>query len=227
MFTTLTHLKTPITAGGRMGSSVVAVECEACTVTLENGETVTGDFVIGADGIHSRIRTVVLSTPQAAVLTGVVAYRILLLAERLANMGNSPLAGTLGDEILSTTLVADHDCRAIMGPGRGGELFCLVCLVPYRHKHESAAADWCVSMGSLDALLAAFNGFSAWLLEVFRRAAPDIALGLLHDLDPIPRWVRGRNIIIGDASQGDSTCFVFRVNLHLLILAYTLPLKYT
>jgi salicylate hydroxylase len=48
------------------------------TVTLENKETYTVDLVIGADGINSHLREIMLGDEDPPILTGDLAYRLLL-----------------------------------------------------------------------------------------------------------------------------------------------------
>jgi salicylate hydroxylase len=48
------------------------------TVTLESGEVVKGDILIGADGIHSVARTAVLGQKRIARRSGHSAYRCLV-----------------------------------------------------------------------------------------------------------------------------------------------------
>ena len=59
---------------------------DAVEVHFDNG-TITGcDLLIGADGIHSRVRQQLLG-PESPRFTGCVAYRGLVPAERLAHLG--------------------------------------------------------------------------------------------------------------------------------------------
>jgi len=48
------------------------------TLTLENGESYTVDLVIGADGINSRLREIMVGHEDPPTLTGDLAYRLLL-----------------------------------------------------------------------------------------------------------------------------------------------------
>ncbi|KAK6203747.1 hypothetical protein LQW54_008853 [Pestalotiopsis sp. IQ-011] len=97
-------------------------------------------------------------------------------------------------------MVVGHDRRVIMGPGRGAEMFGIVALVPDEKSREQSTTDPWVAEGSIEALLEAFRDFPDWMLEIFKRA-PDVALWQLRDIDPLPRWVRGRAILIGDAAH--------------------------
>ncbi|KAJ3535313.1 hypothetical protein NM208_g7183 [Fusarium decemcellulare] len=181
----------------RTASQVVAVDCYEGVVTLESGERIHGDVIIGADGIHSVVRTVVLGEEKSALPTGTSAYRLLLPIESLESL--SFPEKLLNPQDPSTTMIMGHDRRVIMGPGRGTKLYGIVALVPDENLAEKSSDNW-VSPGSIDKLLEAYSDFPTWLHEIFR-AAPDVALWQLRDIDPLPRWVRGRTILIGDAAH--------------------------
>src|SRR5262249_31378733 len=53
---------------------------------LENGATVEADVLVGADGIHSRVRELTFG-PDAPRFTGCAAWRGLVPAERIAHLG--------------------------------------------------------------------------------------------------------------------------------------------
>lgn len=166
-------------------------------VTLDDGEILQADIVIGADGIHSVLRTAILGEDSSAIPTGISAYRMLVPMEYLDF--------DIPKDILDpsrpvTTMVVGYDRRVIMGPGRGGTVFGIVALVPDIHMNETSSSDSWVTEGSLEALLSSFKGFPDWLLEIFKRA-PDHALWQLRDIDPLPRWVQGRGIVVGDAAH--------------------------
>jgi len=184
----------------RTASSVTSCDPEDGTVTLEGGEVLKADIIIGADGIHSVVREPVVGEPREAIPTGTSAYRMLIPAESLAGLEIPKDVLDLAKPV--TTMVVGHDRRVIMGPGRGGKVFGIVALVPDEQMREEAAAadaSW-VAPGSIPALLEAFAGFPDWMLDLFQRA-PDLALWQLRDLDPLPRWVRGRAVLVGDAAH--------------------------
>lgn len=68
----------------RPGNGVVGFDQTADSVTLHlaNGEQATGDVLIGADGVHSRIRTQMFGQ-GAARFTGIMAWRGLVPMDRL------------------------------------------------------------------------------------------------------------------------------------------------
>ncbi|UPK99777.1 hypothetical protein LCI18_010712 [Fusarium solani-melongenae] len=181
----------------RTASQVVSVDCEEGVITLESGEEIHGDVIIGADGIHSVVRTAVLGEEMGALPTGTSAYRMLIPIEKLE--GISTPEKLLDSRDPYTTMIMGHDRRVIMGPGRGGKLYGIVALVPDEKLSEKSSDSW-VSPGSIEKLLEAYSDFPSWLHDIFR-ASPDIALWQLRDIDPLPRWARGRAILIGDAAH--------------------------
>ncbi|RSL44358.1 hypothetical protein CEP54_014718 [Fusarium duplospermum] len=181
----------------RTACQVVCVDCEEGIVTLESGEKIHGDVIIGADGIHSVVRTAVLGEEKRALPTGTSAYRMLIPIENLEGVSTPEKLLDVCDPY--TTMIMGHDRRVIMGPGRGGKLYGIVALVPDEKLTEKSSDSW-VSPGSIEKLLGAYSDFPTWLHDIFR-ASPDIALWQLRDIDPLPRWVRGRAILIGDAAH--------------------------
>lgn len=65
----------------RLNSRVVAVDPCVPSVTLQTGEVVTADLVIGADGVRSTIREVVMGGPDKPLPTGDAAYRAIIPTE--------------------------------------------------------------------------------------------------------------------------------------------------
>lgn len=178
--------------------TVISCDPEMGTVTLADGDTLSADIIVGADGIHSATRASIVGKVHEAQPTGVSAYRMLIPIESLGGIDIPKDVLDLSNPV--TTMVVGHDRRAIMGPGRNGSVFGIVALVPDAHMHETSDVGSWVTPGSLDALLKAYEGFPVWLLEIFRRA-PDHALWQLRDIDPLPTWVQGRAILIGDAAH--------------------------
>lgn len=61
----------------------IEYECQSeertiAVAVLENGSRRKADLIVGADGIHSRCREILLGRPDPPVLTGDLAYRLLL-----------------------------------------------------------------------------------------------------------------------------------------------------
>jgi salicylate hydroxylase len=184
----------------RTSSAVKACDCESGRVFLADGSAIQGDVVIGADGIRSAIRDEIIkgsaSEGNSPIPTGLSAYRLLVETEKLPKLDVPEDVFSLKRS--STTMIVGHDRRVIMGPGRGGEMFGLVCLVPDPSPGK-ASESWNNS-ASLDEVLDAFKDFPGWVREIMSQA-PDVALWQLRDIDPLTTWTKGRAIIIGDAAH--------------------------
>ena len=185
----------------RTASPVVKCNTDEGIVTIENGEEFQADLVIGADGIKSIMRSTVLNDDRGPIPTGISAYRILMPSEELRDLEGVPDIVRSSDPAV-TSMVVGNDKRVIMGPGRGGELFGIVALVPDEMMHEESSSDSWVKPGSKQEVQEAFKDFAPWLSAIFDRAPADqIGLWQLRDLDPLPTWVRGRAVLIGDAAH--------------------------
>ena len=110
----------------RFGCPVASIDCASGTVTLDGGEMISADLVIGADGLHSKARSCFLDRPDPAVPTGDLAYRIVLDTDQLST------------EATKAVFAPGPPFRIYMGPGghvvlytvRGGKQINIVLLVP-------------------------------------------------------------------------------------------------
>lgn len=182
----------------RLASKVIECDCDAGIVQLSGGTSVTTDLIIGADGIHSKMRQFVTGIAATAVQTGISAYRILMPSLALA--GVPEVIKILDPSEAWTTMIMGYDRRVIMGPCRQGTLFSIVCLVPDEFMNEKSTIDSWTSEGSLDKLLETFSSFPEWVKDIFR-ASSSLGLWQLRDLDPLETWINGRAILIGDAGH--------------------------
>ncbi|RDW77695.1 FAD protein-3 [Coleophoma cylindrospora] len=114
----------------KVNARVQDVICDAngekATVVLHNGERHTGDLVVGADGINSRLREIMLGREDPPTLTGDLAYRLLLSTKDM--LKDPELADLVTNPQVNYWL--GPDAHAVNYVLRGGELFNMVLLVP-------------------------------------------------------------------------------------------------
>ncbi|KAF7629308.1 hypothetical protein AFLA_013030 [Aspergillus flavus NRRL3357] len=184
----------------RVSSRVVRCDPWGGVVTLESGEEIRGDIIIGADGIHSNLRKVVVEDGPTPMPTGLSAYR-LMIPSNVLETEEKEFCDKIDPRAPFTSMVVAHDCRLIMGPGREGDVFGIVALVPDERMNEdpNATQSW-VSEGKLDKLMETFSEFPRWITDIFKHS-PDIGLWQLRDIEPLSTWHRGRLFLIGDAAH--------------------------
>ncbi|CRG92016.1 hypothetical protein PISL3812_09070 [Talaromyces islandicus] len=184
----------------RLGTRVVDCDSERGKVVLENGETLQGDLIVAADGIHSVLRKHVLGEENIALPTGLSAYRLLIPTSTLEEH-EKEFCKKIDPRAPYTSMIVAHESRLIMGPGRQGEVYAIVGLCPDEKMNEDPKkhTSW-VSEGKLRKMLETFSDFPSWVTDIFKHS-PDLGLWQLRDLDPLKTWHRGRVILIGDAAH--------------------------
>lgn len=99
---------------------------ERALVVLESGREIEADLVVGADGINSKLREVMLRREDPAIPTGDLAYRLLLSTSEM--MKDPELASLVTDPQVNYWL--GPDMHAVNYVLKGGKLFNMVLLVP-------------------------------------------------------------------------------------------------
>lgn len=183
----------------RLNSKVVRCDCQNGSVTLEGGEVIEGDLIIGADGIRSVLRTFVVGDTKVTP-TGLSAYRLMVPTDVLKTLAPA-FCEMIDPTAPFTSMVFAHQCRLIMSPAREGQIYSVVGLVPDEKMNEDpdSKQSW-VSRGDLNKMLDTYQDFPDWIKTPWS-LAKDIGLWQLRDIDPLSTWVRGRVILIGDAAH--------------------------
>lgn len=152
-------------------------------VELADGDRLRADLVVGADGIHSRVRQSLFG-PQSTRFSGWIAYRALV-----------PRKAVPDEPIEATNRVGpgSHVVSYFVGPRQ--RHLNLVCIVP--------EADWEVESwnepGDLRELRSHFASWSPQLNAILDHVSEPIFRWALHDRRPLDRWSVGRVTLLGDA----------------------------
>lgn len=171
----------------QLGSRCIAVECDGdlAVARFEDGGAVEADAIVGADGIHSRVRESLFGA-DAPRFTGKICYRSVVPASAVP--GEAPPNDT-------AQWLGPHGTIVIY-PLRRDELINVVC----HHDDEGYEHESWVTECDRDEVLARYGNWHESLLRIFA-AGERWYKWALYDREPIPRWTRGRITLLGDAAH--------------------------
>ena len=150
---------------------------------LDNGEAVECDVIIGADGIHSALRTQMLG-PERPRFTGCVAWRAVAPMEALGEDAPPPTA----------CVWAGEGAHCVTYRLRGGALANWVGVVERTGWTKESWTD----EGSREEALKDFAGWHPTIQRLIEAA--DVRLRwALFDRAPLSRWTDGRVALLGDS----------------------------
>lgn len=168
----------------QLGSECVAIEqtADQATAIFADGTQATGDVVIGADGTHSVVREYVLGTQTQRRYAGYVNWNGLVPAnEKLADKE-------------SWVIYVGNGQRASMMPV-GSDRFYFFLDAPLDYDVEPQA-----DMRS--ELQQRFAGWAEPVQQLIAQLDPEKTNRVkIHDIDPLPAFVKGRVALIGDAGH--------------------------
>ena len=156
---------------------------EGIRLRLENGANVAGDALIGADGVHSRVRQALFGADQPA-FTGIIAWRGVIPMERLpAHMAR----------LVGTNWIGPGG-HIVHYPLRAGKLMNFVGVL---ERSDWKVESWS-TRGSTEELAADFRGWHADIQTMIRGIDTPYKWALMVRA-PMERWSAGRVSLLGDA----------------------------
>jgi salicylate hydroxylase len=161
----------------------LAEQDDRVEAVFTNGRRVEADVLLGADGIHSAVRTILFG-PERPSFTGCIAYRGLVPAERLSHLDLEVAASNW------------------MGSGRhfvhyfvaGGRLVNFVAVIA---RDTWTRESW-TDRGEVADAVAAFAGWHPQVCSIIG-AVDETFIWALLDRAPLARWSVGRVTLLGDA----------------------------
>ncbi|KAJ7152356.1 hypothetical protein C8R46DRAFT_1302630 [Mycena filopes] len=178
-----------------LNSRVATLEPNSCLITLASGETFQGDVVIGADGVKSTVRSVVLGRPDKPRPTGDAAYRAIV-----------PTCEMLKDADLRM-LVEESEMTSWVGPGRHvvGYVLNRGCMqaqynLVMAHPQVLEVEEAYDVEASVDRMRKDYVGWEP-RVEKLMALVPSTLIWPLLDRDPLDTWVHstGNVALLGDA----------------------------
>ena len=171
---------------GKRAQSITP-DAEGVDLRFEDGSSARVGLLIGADGIHSAVRSAMFGA-ESPLFTGIVAYRAVVPAERVAGVPN------LG--AFTKWWGPNPQSQIVTFPlNRGRDVF-IFATTPQDSWHlESWTAP-----GSVDELreqYVAYHPEARALLD----ACDTVLKTALYERDPMPAWAQGRMALLGDAAH--------------------------
>jgi salicylate hydroxylase len=169
----------------RLGSRVVGLDQRGDKVVLhlEGGAKAEGDILIGADGVHSKIREVLFGEHDAS-FTGLMAWRATVPMSRLPAHMNRPVG----------TNWVGPGRHVVHYPVHGGELMNFVGIV---ERGDWRVESW-TAKGTVDECAADFDGWHGDVQAMIANA-PSLYKWALLGREPMQRWTDGSVTLLGDA----------------------------
>jgi salicylate hydroxylase len=170
-----------------LGRRCIRVEQDdgGVTLTFADGGQARAGLVIGADGTHSAVREHV-TTASLPRESGLCAWRSLVPAAAAPAFARRPVQ----------TLWLGHRHHLVHYPVAAGRLVNIVAFSPAQ---AGEVESWSAA-GRVADLAAEFAGWDPRLGELIA-AAEQVGRWSVLDRAPLPRWVRGRVALLGDAAH--------------------------
>ncbi|KAF7908565.1 uncharacterized protein EAF01_004320 [Botrytis porri] len=189
---------------------VTTLDPTTSTVYFSNGESFTGDLIIGADGVHSLTRSFV-QPPECKVspfACGKSAYRFLLSRSSvLSNPKTAKFMQKDGELIMWF----GTDRRVIAYPTSSNSLLNFVCLHPDALSENTDNGEGWGKEGDRENLLKIYDGWDKDMLELLKMAplsdssdtstTGTLKVWRLLDMYPLPTFTKENLVLLGDAAH--------------------------
>lgn len=170
----------------RVNSAVTGYDQDgdSITVNLKGGETVKGELLVGADGLHSAVRAKLVGDGNPRI-SGHSTYRSVIPVE------------SMPEELRwnAATLWMGPNCHLVHYPLSGWKVFNLV--ITKVNDATEVVAGLSLSKDEVRANFDHIHEIPQQLIEI----GQNWKVWVLCDRDPIDNWIDGRAVLLGDAAH--------------------------
>lgn len=160
---------------------------EAATLTFDDGTEAAFDLILGADGIHSVIRTALFG-PDAPRFTGIVSWRGVFPRERGQDLPDL--------DAFTKWWGPSSDRQIVTFPlTHGQEIFVFAT-----HAQEGWTEEGWTLPGEVDELRGHYADFHPQARAILA-ALDSVTRSALHVREPMATWSEGRVTLLGDAAH--------------------------
>ena len=169
----------------RLGHSLVGLDdkSDGLHMTFADGSSAVADALVGADGVHSTVKTLLFGESEAN-FTGRIAYRTTFPADLLCGYEIDECTKWWGED--------RHIVIYFVKPDRSEIYF-----VTSQPEPGFTLESWSAK-GDMDTLQTAFTGFHPQVQHVLK-VCPEVHKWALVDRDPLQTWTDGHVTLLGDA----------------------------
>lgn len=190
----------------KTGVKVASVNVEKTSLTLDSGATVSADFIIGADGVHSMIRSAIIDSTKHFPKCTADQNAIRFMLPRSV-VQNDPIMSSFNSDDLTMFSWFGGSTYIIVYAVDHGNLFNVTIGHPAHlsdkeanKEQDNATATSYNHKVSFETVRDVHRGWEPRAIRLLELANPEgFRIWKMMDMDEIPRCSRNHTALVGDA----------------------------